>query len=279
MTVKFSLITRKLLVNSFFYITLLLVLGSQSVQAGLLLSLDASTLGLTNEQAVTSWGPATASGTPTFLTGQSPNGSSAVQFNGADHFGQLGASLFPASASQDFIIAAVIKANSINAYHNIIDDDATARPMLWIDSAFRYELNYGGGNGAVLAGTGLDGWDIVIANSRTNQLYVNSATANASGGVGGGGSYTAPAAFDLFNRDGGQTFQGLVSELRIYNDEASFGNDYSALYNELNDKWLATSAIPTPSTFALFLLGLFLTRYHMGSPKIKSSLKSSWLTP
>jgi len=75
MTVKFSLITKRQFVNSFCYITLLLVLGSQSVQAGLLLSLDASTLGLTNGQAVTNWGPATASGTPIFLTGQSPNGS------------------------------------------------------------------------------------------------------------------------------------------------------------------------------------------------------------
>jgi hypothetical protein len=125
--------------------------------------------------------------------------------------------------------------------------------MLWIDGSFNYELNYSGGVGAKGAGTGSDGWDIVIMDSRNNQLYINSATANATGR--NAIAYNAPKAFDLFNRDGGQTFQGLVSELRVYNDAASFGGDFGALYNELNNKWLVTD-VPEPSTLAIFALGM-----------------------
>jgi hypothetical protein len=229
------------------------LLGSGVAHGGLLLNLDASTLGLSNGASVVTWGVATASGTPTFLTGQTPNGNSAVELNGADHFGSLGASYFPTSSSQDFIVAAVIKANNTGAYHNIIDDQSSNRPMLWIDSAFNYELNYGGGGGAKSVGTGTDGWDIVIMDSRNNQLYVNSATANATGGAAV--PYSVPEGFDLFNRNGGQTFQGLVSELRVYNDTDSFGNNFGTLYTELNDKWFG-AAIPEPSTLSIFALGL-----------------------
>jgi hypothetical protein len=230
---------------------LTVLLNTGAANGTLLLNLDASGLALSNGQTVANWGPATASGTPTFLTGQSPNGNAAVEFNNSDHLGTLSAASFPASASNDFIVAAVVKANSIGSYHNIIDDDSENRPMLWIDGSFNYELNFSGGSGSKSAGTGIDGWDVVIMNSRTNQLYVNSATANASGG--GAVSYSNAKAFDLFNRDGGQTFQGLVAELRVYNDAADFGNDFGALYTELNDKWLAVSA---PATLALFGLGL-----------------------
>jgi hypothetical protein len=246
-----------LLLKRKFLIGLINVFATLSISGfahgSLILNLDASSLGLANGSTVSSWSVATASGTPTFLTGQTPNGNSAVEFNGSDHFGQLSSSLFPTSASRDFIVAAVVKANSIGTYHNIIDDDSSRRPMLWIDGSFNYELNYGGGGGAKGAGTGSDGWDIVIMDSRNNQLYVNSATANATGG--GAVPYSTPQAFDLFNRDGGQTFQGLVSELRVYNDAASFGGDFGALYNELNNKWLVTD-VPEPSTLAIFALGM-----------------------
>jgi hypothetical protein len=230
---------------------LTVLLNSGVANGTLLLNLDASNLALSNGQTVSNWGPATASGTPTFLTGQSPNGNSAVEFNNSDHFGQLAATLFPASTSSDFIVAAVIKATNTGFYHNIIEDDGSSRPMLWIDSAFNYELNYGGGSGSKGAGTGTDGWDVVIMNSRTNQLYVNSATTNATGRAAI--PYSTAKAFDLFNRDGGQTFQGMVAELRVYNDAADFGNDYGALYAELNNKWLA---VPEPGTLAIFALGL-----------------------
>ncbi len=219
--------------------------------AGLVLQLDASTLGLTNGQNVASWGPATASGTPTFLTGQTPNGKAAVSFNGSDHFGQLGASLFPASSSGDFIIAAVLRANDISAYHNIIDDNNSNKPMLWVHPSFSYELNFNGGSKPA-AGGGLNGWDVVIANSKTAQLWVNSPVSNGTGGIPT--AYNADEAFDLFNRDGGKTFQGMVAELRVYNDADEFGNDYAGLYNELNAKWVSNS-VPEPTSLAIFGIG------------------------
>ncbi len=219
--------------------------------AGLILQLDASTLSLNNNENVVSWGPATAAGTPTFLTGQTPNGKAAVRFNDSDHFGQLAATHFPVSSSGDFIIAAVLRAKDIGSYHNIIDDRASNRPMLWVDPDFRYELNFSGGNKPAVGG-GLNGWDVVIANSRTNELWVNSSTPNGSGGSAV--PYNAPEAFDLFNRNSRETFQGMVAELRVYNDASGFGNNYANLYNELNDKWISNT-VPEPSSLAIFGIG------------------------
>jgi hypothetical protein len=232
---------------------ILVTLVSGTASGALLLNLDADNLALSDGQAVVSWGSATASGTPTFRANQTPGGHAAVEFNGVDHFGTLAAGFFPASTSGDFIVAGLIKATHTGTYHNIIDDDVSNRPMVWIDPGFRYELNFGGGGGARGAGTGLDDWDVFIADSRTNQLYINSPTANASGG--GAVPYFSAEVFDLFNRDGAQTFQGLVADLRVYNDAASFGNDFAGLYLDLSSKLVA---VPTPATLPLLATGLLL---------------------
>ncbi|MEX2214503.1 MAG: PEP-CTERM sorting domain-containing protein [Phycisphaeraceae bacterium] len=207
--------------------------------------LSAKQLALNNGDTVTTWGGQTAGGTPTFLTGQTPNGMQAVQFNGTD---RMGDNVFVPADNGDFIIALVVKPNSIGAYHNLLDDDVQNRPMLWVDTTFNYEANFGGGTGAKAAGTGTDGWDIVIFDSRTNQLFVNSPTPNATGG--GAVPFTAGEFFDFLNRDGGQTFQGLLAELRIYNNRIAFGGDFDALYNELVQTWFV--AVPEPATFGLF---------------------------
>ncbi len=211
-------------------------IGVNTVAPGIV-QLDASTLGLASGSVVSSWGGQTSGGTPTLLTSQTPNGGAAVQFNaGGDRLGDN--AFVPSSAAGDFIYVAVVKANNIGAYHNLVDDDAANRPMLWIDGSFNYEMNFSGGAGAKAAGTGPGGWDIVIMDSRLNQLYVNSATPNATGG--GAVPFTAGEAFDFFHRDGGQTFQGLVAEARIYNDRAAFGGNFAALYNELQTKWFGS---------------------------------------
>ena len=51
-------------------------------------------------------------------------------------------------------------------------------------------------------------------------------------------SYTATKLFDFFSRNGGQTYQGLVAEMRVYNNRADFGGDFAALYNEMWVKWI-----------------------------------------
>jgi hypothetical protein len=201
---------------------------------------DASTLGLSNGANVANWGGQASSGTPTFNTGAAPLGGSAVTFDAGDYFGNN--INVPSTAAQDFIIAAVIRPSSINAYHNIIDDDVSNRPMLWIDGSNNYELNFGGGVGAKQIGTGPGGWDVMIADSRTNSLYVNNGRANATGG--GAVAYNAAEGFDFFHRDGTSNFRGQVAELRIYNDAADFNSNFATLHAELKSKWIAPAAAP-----------------------------------
>lgn len=210
-----------------------------SLPAGAI-TLDAKVLALANNTVVTTWGGQAAGGTPTYLKGQTPNGSPAVQFNaGGDRMGDNVP--VPASAAGDWILVAVVKPNNIGAYQNLADDDPASRPMLWIDSSNRYELNFAGGNGARTAGTGTGGWDIVITDSKNNQLYVNSPTPNATGG--GAMTYSLTKNYDFFHRDGGQTFQGLVAEEHIYTNRADFGSDFTALYNSLRAKWIQTFSV------------------------------------
>lgn len=207
---------------------------SPAVAAAPIVHFDANALALQNGATVTAWGGQSAAGTPTFLTNQTPNGMPAVEFNGGgDRMGNNVA--VPASTAGDWILVAVIKPRNIGAYHNLADDDPSGRPMLWIDPSFNYEMNFGGGTGAKAAGTGTDGWDIVIADSRLNQLYVNSPIPNATGRSSI--SYSATKLYDFFHRDGLQNFQGLVAEMRIYNDRAEFGGDFAALHSEMVAKY------------------------------------------
>ncbi len=206
---------------------------SPAVAADPIVQFDATALALQNGETVTAWGGQSASGTPTYLTNQTPNGMPAVEFNDSDRMGNNVA--LPASAAGDWIAVAVIKPQNTGAYHNLADDDPASRPMLWIDPSFNYELNFSGGIGAKAAGMGTDGWDIVIADSRLNQLYVNSPTPNASGRSAI--PYSATKLYDFFHRDGGQTYQGLVAEMRIYTDRADFGGDIAALHAEMVTKY------------------------------------------
>ena len=202
---------------------------------------DATTLGLASGAIVSNWGGQSAAGTPTFLTAQTPSGRPAVEFNGSDRMGDNVP--IAASAASDWIFVAVVKPTNIGSYQNLVDDDPSSRPMFWIDPSFNYEFNFAGGTGAKSAGVGTNGWDIVIADSKNNQLYVNSSTPNATGG--GAVPFNADKNFDFFHRDVGQTFQGLVAEERLYTDRADFGSDFATLYNTLKSKWLVPNSLPS----------------------------------
>ena len=217
-----------------------------------IVNFDARDLALGNGDPVTVWDGQTAGGSPTFRTAQTPGGGPAVEFDGSDHFGTR--SLSP-SAAGDFIIAAVLSPTDIDAYHNLIDDDDQNGPMVWVDARTpnTYEANFSatgpiqGQPGA----TDTQGWDILIMDSRSGQVYLNSPTpTHAINAI----AWNGAEFFDLFNRDGGQTFQGLVAELRVYNDAADFGGDFAGLYQGLYAKWMV--AIPEPSTLVLLCLGM-----------------------
>ncbi len=198
-----------------------------------LIQFDAKALTLTEGETVEEWGGQGATGVAVYRAVATPNGSPAVELDGFANFGQA---LLAASAAQDFIVAAVIRPDHVGAYHNVIDDDASNRPMLWIDPANRYEFNFAGGSSPIVGDTGVDGWDIVIADSRRNELYVNSPVPNGSGSSAF--PWTADEEFDFFHRDDGQGYMGQVAELRVYNDAAAFGGNFAALYFELNSKWM-----------------------------------------
>ena len=54
--------------------------------------------------------------------------------------------------------------------------------------------------------------------------------------------------FDLFNRDGGACYQGVLAELRIYDGASAFGSSYEHLYNELRQKWIGDGKVkPDPA--------------------------------
>lgn len=200
------------------------------------LLLDATTLTLTQGAIVTIWNGQTAIGSPIFQTNQTPNGQPAVAFDGSAHMGENVP--IPVGPDDDFVIAAVIKPAIINAYRNLIDDDASVRPMLWLDTGSRYELNFGT---TAVAGNGPDGWDIVIADSKQGVVYLNDPTNPLPASAV---SYATAKTFDLFNRDGGQMYAGLVAEFRVYTDKAGFGNDLQALYDELYDKYIDIGESP-----------------------------------
>ena len=203
-----------------------------------ILHLDASALALQDGDPVTEWGGASAGGTPVYQQAQTPGGGPAVLFDGSAHFGQV---TLPSSAAGDFILVAVISPQDIDAYHNIIDDDAAQRPMMWVDnrSPSTYEANFSptGAIAAEAGSTGTDKWDILIMDSRSGVFYLNSPTVthfiNAVPWLPADGLQ----GFSLFNRNDGAAFQGRVAELRIYNDAAAFGMDFDVLYQELFDKW------------------------------------------
>lgn len=213
------------------------------VAAEPILHLDALALALQDGDPVVDWGGVPAAGTPVFLQSQTPGDGPAVLFDGSAHFGQV---TLPSSSAGDFILAAVISPENLNAYHNIVDDDAAQRPMLWVDnrSPNTYEANFSptGAIAAEAGGTGTEKWDILIWDSRSGVFYLNSPTVthyiNAVPWSPGAGSQ----GFSLFNRGGDAAFQGRVAEFRIYNDAAAFGMDFDGLYKELFDKWFVGQA-------------------------------------
>lgn len=119
------------------------------------------------------------------------------------------------SAGNQFTLVAVVKPTRTGAYHNILDDDTSTRPMLWVDGLGNYEFNFT--TGAVASSTG--GMDIVIAVKSAagppySRLFLNGPTAVATGA----NQFTIAASktYDLFNRDGGQAFTGDVAEMIVY---------------------------------------------------------------
>lgn len=198
--------------------------GTTDGSSELELWVKADDLSLAPNAAVASWPDASGNGRhltqavadkrPVFVPNVL-NGKPVVRFT-ADYFASL---TLPSSGNQ-FTIVAVIKPVNTGTYHNIIDDDAATRPMLWVDGQGNYEFNYSSGAVAALSGN----MDIVFAIKKTtgpqySQLYLNGPAVTASSSSNF--SIAASKSYDLFNRDDGQAFTGDVAELIIYSTALS----------------------------------------------------------
>ncbi len=202
------------------------------------LHLDAKTL-IKNE--VKEWGTLTATGNPKLHKNQTPNGGSAVMFDGNDHFGKI---KIPFSDKNDFLLAAVLKPEKSSNYHCVFEKTDKKGPQLWIGT-WNNKQSYEGNGGGEKAPTnnGKNGWDIVILDSKqgklyhidgTNQVQLASQVKNWQKV-----EEQKEGEISLFNAgDGFNTYIGLVAELRVYNDASAFNGDYTSLYNELYSKWM-----------------------------------------
>ena len=133
-----------------------------------------------------------------------------------DYFSSL---TLPSTGNQ-FTLVAVVKPTRTGSYHNILDDETSTRPMLWIDGLGNYEFNFT--SGAVAPSSG--GMDVIMAVKTTtspqySRLHVNGPAVAAAGAI----NFTIAAnkVYDLFNRDGGQAFSGDVAELILYSTALS----------------------------------------------------------
>jgi hypothetical protein len=174
------------------------------------------------------------------------NGRPVVRFT-ADFF----SSLTLPSAGNQFTLVAVVKPGRTGAYHNILDDDASTRPMLWVDGLGNYEFNYN--SGAVAPASG--GMDILMAVKTTtgpqySRLYVNGPSVAASGSSNF--TIAASKAYDLFNRDEAQAFTGDVAELIVYSTALN-ASEINKLGWALQQKYgLAGAFLPPFPTLARY---------------------------
>ena len=154
------------------------------------------------------------------------NGLPVVRFD-SDHLTRVG---WLWSIHGEFTIAAVVDPDATGYYHNIFESRGAERPMLWVDPHGRYEHSFSQGSGGAVAGdVSPSRFDIVIAVKRFGvgpDLYINTAPVAA---VGSGDYLTRLiSGYDLFNRDGGQRFEGRLAEMIAY-DRALAGDEIRAV--------------------------------------------------
>ncbi len=265
-------------------------IGTTDGASELQLWFKADALGLADGAGVGLWNDASGSGNhgvqniallrPAFRANQR-NGLPAVRFD-QDFFD----SVTLRSQAGNMTIVAVLSPDHLGVYHNIIDDDDSNAPMLWVDRQNEYELNFGPAGPTELSAQGPEGWDLLFAVTRSpgpSELHLNSAqpTGTAPGSLGN----PASEAYDLFNRDGGQAFRGAVAELMIY-DTALDSEEINAVGWYLQQKYaLNLNFVPENPIFegyetspATYVTGMAVTPNNpviIGPPAIGFTVEPS----
>jgi hypothetical protein len=154
------------------------------------------------------------------------NNLSVLRFDGSNDFIQP--SSF-AIGPEPVTIFTVFKTNS-TGYHSIYDTSGS-RPMMWIDSSGRIELDYPSTYTVSSS----------VLNSNTLFTYVNASSGgglrlNGSTIVSSYNTSLSSSATTFFNRSGGQTYRGDFYEMLIYNSALTL-NQQQRVEAYLNTKW------------------------------------------
>ena len=171
----------------------------------------------------------TVSGDPTLAFGAIED-QPAVRFDGdGDHLGSVN---LP-SVDNSLNAFVVLNATPIGDYHNIFDRSFNP-PMLWVDNTDTYEMN--SGVPSIPRSTTPVGVSQIMqasVNNGTAQIYVNGVQ---EGLIAEGVTIPDLSSYFLFNRDGGQTFNGDVAEIIFYS-KALNEEDRLAIQAHLDEKY------------------------------------------
>ena len=182
--------------------------------------------GVVNGGAVAAWNDLSGKGNaftqpdstkrPTYQSA-GPDGVPALLFDGA---GDALVQPFAFTGGGAFTVFAMVYSTETTAtYRNVFEIDTATRPMLWWNTTGRIEADRGD-TGVTSTTAHRNIWTkIALSHPGGNakaQLYVDGTQYIDSD------TYTVPAATpSWFNRGGGQTWQGYVSQIRVYNKALS----------------------------------------------------------
>lgn len=204
---------------------------------------DASTLGLSNGAAISTWidsktgnpNPLTTSGTaPQYATNQQ-NGLGVAQFFGFNQLNVGGSS----ASTYPYTIAIVIYIANVSDYGRpiLVSNTVGAGGLYTNATAVNGYINADNngtaniGTGNLSIGTGAYHLIVLAISSSTWAYYVDGASAGSGSNAA---SLTAGTTFVMGGNGGG--FAGNIGEIQIYNSVLS-GGDLTALHTYIVNKW------------------------------------------
>jgi len=186
----------------------------------------------------------TSSRQPTVVAAASPTGLPGMSFDGGDYLED--ASIAANSGSMHWFWA--MKAETGHGWHNVMDAFGGAM-CLWINGNNKYELNNCAGTtyDTIRSTTNVGEWQVVqasVVDSATNILNIDVAdpAASTTQTVAYGDTMgTSAKTYELFNRNGGNIFHGIVGEMVVINDDLTTA-EQDEIRLHLVNKWIRQKA-------------------------------------
>jgi hypothetical protein len=177
----------------------------------------------------------------------SPTGRNAMKLEGHHFFSDV--EFTPTDRSLHFFWVIKADQNAQTSYHNLVDTRKHNGMCMWINANNRFEMNNCAGfsyDTLISDPPTVDGqWQVVQASvieGKQNQMRV-STPGHGNGiniettGYGGTGFGDKPVTYSFFNRNGRDTFTGLVGEVVAFEGEMS-QDEQLALFQHLEAKWI-----------------------------------------